>query len=69
MEIFKLHDLVDTPVGRGMVQGRLLETDGSIKVLVSFTTKHAYELGLGKIRGIWKLLAVEPEDCKIVEGR
>jgi hypothetical protein len=65
---FKLHDLVDTPLGRGMVQGRLLEADGSIKVLVSFTSKHAHKLGLGKIRGIWKLLAVEPEDCTLVKG-
>jgi hypothetical protein len=68
MEHVKLHDQVSTPLGVGLVQGRIrVRNEEREELLVSFSTKKAQELGLGKVHGIWHLASFKPEDCEAVK--
>ena len=59
----QFHQEVNTPNGRGVVQGALRDRDGSIKgVLVSHA--NSVDPTLGKRRGIWRLACYQAEQIE-----
>ena len=58
---FVFQKMYSTPLGEGMFQGRLVDKGAEFCIL-SFSTKRYPQLG--KIRGIWHLAFLPPEQVE-----